>query len=54
MKTNITTKGWEVLNLMRRIDNHSESSNELAANTEILKQLNGRNHHIPLNTNIEC
>jgi hypothetical protein len=35
---NITMKGWEVLNLMRRTDKCSESSIELAAHTQILKQ----------------
>jgi hypothetical protein len=47
----------EVLNLMGRIDKHSEISNESAALTQILKQqnqLNGRNHYIPINTNTEC
>jgi hypothetical protein len=41
---------------MRRTDLHSESSNELATHTEIFKQkqLNDRNHHIPLNINTEC
>jgi hypothetical protein len=46
------------LNLMRRTDKHSDSSIELAARTQILKQknnqLNGRNHYIPLKTNTEC
>jgi hypothetical protein len=53
MKTNITMKRWKVLNLMRRTDKHSESTIESAAHTQILKQkqLNGRNHHIPLNIN---
>jgi hypothetical protein len=57
MKTKITMKGWEVLNFMRRTDKNLESSIELASHTHILeqqKQLNGRNHHIPLNTNAEC
>jgi hypothetical protein len=57
MKTNITTKGLEAFNLMRRIDKYSESSIELDAHTQILKQqkqLNGRNHHIPPNINSEC
>jgi hypothetical protein len=57
MKTNITMKVLEVLNLMRRTDKHSESSIESTAHTQILKQqkqLNRRNHHIPLNTNTEC
>jgi hypothetical protein len=38
-------------------NNHSESSTESAAHTQILKQqkqLNIRNHHIILNTNSEC
>jgi hypothetical protein len=55
-KTNITMKGWKVLNLLRT-DKYSESSTELAAHTQILKQqkqLNGRNHHIPININTEC
>jgi hypothetical protein len=49
-------KGQEILNLVRRTDKHSGSSTELVANTKILKQqkqLNGRNHHIPVNTNTE-
>jgi hypothetical protein len=57
MKTNITMKGQKVLNLIRRKDKHSESSIESAAYTQVLKQqkqLNGRNHHIPLHTNTEC
>jgi hypothetical protein len=57
METNITTKGQEVLNLMRRTDKHSESSIESAAHPHILKQqkqLNDRNHQILLNTNTEC
>jgi hypothetical protein len=54
MKTNIIMKGQEVLNLMRRTDKHSESSIESVVHTQILKQLNGSNHHIPLNTNTEC
>jgi hypothetical protein len=38
MKINITMKGQEVLNLMRRAVKHSESSIEQAAYTQILKQ----------------
>jgi hypothetical protein len=38
MKTNITTKGREVLNLMRRADKHSDGSIELTAYTQILKK----------------
>jgi hypothetical protein len=51
-------KGQEVLNLKRRTDKYSETSIELAAHTQILKQqqkqLNGRNHYMPLNINTEC
>jgi hypothetical protein len=39
MKTNITTKDWEVLNLMRRTDKYSENSIEL---THALKLLNNK------------
>jgi hypothetical protein len=38
MKTNKFTKGWEVLNHRRRKDKYSESSTELTALTELLKQ----------------
>jgi hypothetical protein len=57
VKTNITMKGQEVLSLIRRTNKYSESSTELVAHTQILKQqkqLNGRNYHIPLNVNTEC
>jgi predicted translin family RNA/ssDNA-binding protein len=57
MKTNRTTKGEEVLKLMRKIDKYSKSSIELVAYTQILKQqkqLNGKNHHISININTEC
>jgi hypothetical protein len=40
MKTDITMKVYEVLNLMRRTDKHSECSIESAAHTQILKQQN--------------
>jgi translation elongation factor EF-1alpha len=40
MKTKITTKGWEVLNLMRRTNKSSESSTKLPAQTQILKHQN--------------
>jgi hypothetical protein len=55
MKTNETMKGLEVLKLRRRTDKYSESSIDLTAQTQILKQqkLNGKNHHIPLNINTE-
>jgi hypothetical protein len=57
MNTSIAMKGREVLKLMRRTDKHSESSTDSAAHTQTLtqqKQLNGKNHHIPLNINTEC
>jgi hypothetical protein len=54
MKTNKIMKGWEVLNLKRRIDKYSEYSTELAAHIQILKQLNVRKNHIPVNINTEC
>jgi hypothetical protein len=38
IKTNITMKGQEVLNLIRRTDKHSESSIESVAHPKILKQ----------------
>jgi hypothetical protein len=41
----------------RRKDKQSESSIDLAAHIQILKQqnqLNDRNHHIPINVNTEC
>jgi hypothetical protein len=48
----------KALILIRRKDNYlRESRIELAAHTQILeqqKQLNGRNHHKPPNTNTEC
>jgi hypothetical protein len=50
-------KGQKVLNLMRRTDRYPENSIELATHTQIPKQekqLNGRNHHIPNNTNTKC
>jgi hypothetical protein len=40
MKTNITTKGREVLNIIRRTDKYSESSIELAAHIQIFKNKN--------------
>jgi hypothetical protein len=46
-----------VSNHRRRKDKESESNIDLAAHDQILKQqkqLNGRNHHIPININTEC
>jgi hypothetical protein len=57
MKANKTMRGWEVSNHKRRKDKESESSTDLAAHTQILKQqrqVNGRNHHILININTEC
>jgi hypothetical protein len=54
MNANKTTRGWDVLNLRGRKDKKSESTIDLAAHTQILKQqkqLNGRTHHIPININ---
>jgi sulfur relay (sulfurtransferase) DsrC/TusE family protein len=56
MEINITMKRWEILNLIRT-DKYLENNIESAAHTVILKQqnqLNGRNHHIPLNTSTQC
>jgi hypothetical protein len=52
MKTNKTMRRWEVSNHRRRKHKESESSIDLAAHTQILKQqkqLNGRNHHTCIN-----
>jgi hypothetical protein len=50
------TRGWAVSN-HRRKDKESESGIDSAAHNQILKQqkqVNGRNHHIPININTEC
>jgi hypothetical protein len=57
MKANKTTRGQILSNHKRRKDKESESSIDSAAHNQALKQqkqLNGRNHHIPINTNTEC
>jgi hypothetical protein len=57
MKANKTMKGQAVPNHRRRKDKESESSMDSAAQNQTLKQqkqLNGRTHHIPINTNTEC
>jgi hypothetical protein len=57
MKSNKTIRGWVVSNHRRRKDKESESSIDSAAHNQTLKQskqLNGRNHHIPVNINTEC
>jgi hypothetical protein len=57
MKANKTIRRWEVANHRRRKDNKSENSIDSAAHNQTFqqqKQLNGRNHHIPVNINTEC
>jgi RNase H-fold protein (predicted Holliday junction resolvase) len=52
---NKTMRGWEVSNHSRK-DKESDSNIDSAAHNQILeqqKQLNGRNHHIPININTE-
>jgi hypothetical protein len=49
-------KGPEVSNHWRRKDKYAKSRIELAVKNQILKQqkqLNGRNHHIPIHINSE-
>jgi hypothetical protein len=56
MKANKTMKGQAVPN-HRRKDKESESNTDSAAHNQTLKQqrqLNDRNHDIPINTNTEC
>jgi hypothetical protein len=56
-KANKTMKGWDILKTRRRKDKYSESNTELAETTQTLKkqkQLNGRNHHVLINSNNEC
>jgi hypothetical protein len=56
MKANKTTRGQAVTNHRRRKDKEPESSVDSIAHNQILKQqkqLNGRNHHIPININTE-
>jgi hypothetical protein len=50
-------RGQAVSNHKRRKDKESENSIDSAAHNQILKQqtqLNGMNHHIPININNEC
>jgi hypothetical protein len=56
MKANKTMRGCAVSNHRRRKDKESESNIDSAAHNQTLKQkqLNGRNHHIPININTEC
>jgi hypothetical protein len=50
-------EGQAVLNHRRRKDKKEESNIDSAAHNQTLtqqRQLNERNHHIPINTNTEC
>jgi hypothetical protein len=54
VKLNITMKGEAVPNHRRRKDKKVESNINLATHNQTLKeqrQLNDRNHHIPISTN---
>jgi hypothetical protein len=56
MKANKTMRGQVVSNHRRTKDKESESSIDSAAHNQALnqqKQLNGRNHHKPININTE-
>jgi hypothetical protein len=56
MKAYKTKKGQAVPNHSRRKGKKVESNIDLAAHNQTLKQqrqLNDRNHHIPINTNTE-
>jgi hypothetical protein len=57
MKTSKTLSGWEASNHRRRKNNESDSSIDSSVHNQILKQqkqLNGKNHHTPVNINTEC
>jgi hypothetical protein len=57
MKANKTMGGQAVPNHKRRKDKESESNIDSAAYHQTLKQqkqLNDRNHHIPIIINTEC
>jgi hypothetical protein len=57
VKVNKITRGWEVSNHRRRKHKKSEISIGSTVHNQIFKQqkqLNGRNHHIPININNEC
>jgi hypothetical protein len=56
MKANKTMRGQATPNCRRRKDKESENNINSAAHNQTLKQqkqLNGRNHHTPININIE-
>jgi hypothetical protein len=57
MKANKIMKGQAVPNHRRRKSKKVESNIDSAAHNQSLKkqrQLNDRDHHIPINTNTEC
>jgi hypothetical protein len=57
MKANKTMKGQAVPNHRREKGKKVKSNIDSAAHNQTLKQqrqLNDRNHHIPISTNIEC
>jgi hypothetical protein len=57
MKANKTMKGQAVPNHRRRKGKKVESNTDSAENNQTLKQqrqLNDRNHDLPINTNTEC
>jgi hypothetical protein len=57
MKANKTMRGQTVPNHRRRKDKESESNADSVARNQTLKkqkQLNGRNHYIPIGINNEC
>jgi hypothetical protein len=57
MKAYKTMKGQAVPNHRRRKGKKVESNTDLAAHNQTLKQqrqLNERNHHLPININTEC
>jgi hypothetical protein len=57
MKTNKTMKEQAAPNYRRRKDKESKSNINSAAHNQTLKQqkqLNDRNHHIPIDSNTEC
>jgi hypothetical protein len=57
MKASKTMRGQTVPNHRRRKDKETKSNIDSAAHNQTLKQqkqLNDRNHHIPININTEC
>jgi hypothetical protein len=57
MKANKTMRGQAVPNHRRRKNKESENSTDSTAYNQIFKQekqINGMNHHIPININNEC